>query len=277
MKGTYKHISIPEGIRVQPMILTRPDNAAGGCLDCYEILWIKEGRGHMIADLQERPLEPNTVHLLRPGQFRRLMPEDVCQGYYIHISRQFMHQEELHDISLQLQGHARFQLNAGLMDDTQQIICRLQKELLQHGTNRPAILSRYFELFLLYLLSDSEHDAAASNTEQALVQRFLDAVRRNFKSRKMVTDYAAELWVTPGHLNRTVKNVTGFPASYHIQQYIVLEAKRRARYSEMSMKEIAYDLGFDDASHFSKFFRNNSGMNFTEFRRHITAGHKAVA
>ena len=81
----------------------------------------------------------------------------------------------------------------------------------------------------------------------------------------MVCDYASVLSVSPNYLNRTVKKVSGYTASHHIQQQIVLEAKKQAIHYGVSMKEIAYQLGFDNPSHFSKFFKCNSGMNFTQF------------
>jgi len=46
-----------------------------------------------------------------------------------------------------------------------------------------------------------------------------------------------------------------------------MEAKRLALYSQVSMKEIAYGLGFDNLAHFSKYFKTNSGSNFTDFKR----------
>jgi AraC family transcriptional activator of pobA len=73
--------------------------------------------------------------------------------------------------------------------------------------------------------------------------------------------------VTPNYLTEVVKKVTGNSASYHIQQRMVQEAKRLAMYSDANMKDIAYTLGFDDLSHFSKFFKNAAGMNFTEFKK----------
>lgn len=98
------------------------------------------------------------------------------------------------------------------------------------------------------------------------VKRFMDLLKKNFTTHKMVADYARELCLTPSHLNKIVKKVSGFPASYHIQQQIILEAKRQAIYYGLSMKEVASSLGFDDYLHFSKFFKNNSGMNFTSFK-----------
>ena len=83
----------------------------------------------------------------------------------------------------------------------------------------------------------------------------------------MVSDYAGQLYVTPNYLNRTVKKITGFTASHHIQQHIITEAKRQAMFSLSSMKEIAYSLGFDNLAHFSKFFKTNSGMSFRDFKK----------
>ena len=76
----------------------------------------------------------------------------------------------------------------------------------------------------------------------------------------------------PNYLNRTVKKMTGLTASYHIQQQIILEAKRQAIHSNVSMKEIAYFLGFDNLAHFSKFFKNNSGMSFSTFKKERALG-----
>jgi AraC-like DNA-binding protein len=67
-----------------------------------------------------------------------------------------------------------------------------------------------------------------------------------------------------------VKEISGFTVSYHIQQRIVLEAKRRAAFEEYSMKEIAYYLGFWDPADFSKYFKNSSGTNFTDFKKEIS-------
>ncbi len=75
------------------------------------------------------------------------------------------------------------------------------------------------------------------------------------------------LFVTPNYLNEIIKKITGYSAGYHIRQRITLEAKRMALYSDNSMKEIAYNLGFLDCAHFSKFFKTITGSNFTEFKK----------
>ena len=95
----------------------------------------------------------------------------------------------------------------------------------------------------------------------------MELLDKNFKEKKMVAEYAAQLLVTPNYLNRIVKKNTGFSAGHHIRQRIVLEAKRMGRYSGAAMKEIAYNLGFMDLAHFSRFFKTFGGANFSDFKR----------
>ncbi|HJT72955.1 MAG TPA: helix-turn-helix domain-containing protein, partial [Chitinophaga sp.] len=100
-----------------------------------------------------------------------------------------------------------------------------------------------------------------------LMERFKSLVEVHFKSHRKVADYARLLTVTPNYLNEIVKKISGYPASYHIRQRIVLEAKRRAAYSDVCMKEVAWYLGFSDIAHFSKFFKNTTGTTYSDFKR----------
>ena len=102
-------------------------------------------------------------------------------------------------------------------------------------------------------------------------------VDQNFVEKKMVNDYASDLFVSPNYLSSVVKKGTGYSASYHIQQRIILEAKRLALDPGINMKEIGYKLGYEDVAHFSKFFKINGGVNFTNFRRQLLAMYDYVA
>jgi len=100
-----------------------------------------------------------------------------------------------------------------------------------------------------------------------LVRRFQDLVERDFQTHPKVADYAGKLSITPSHLNDMVKKVTGQPASEHIKQRVIIEAKRRAFFGDTSAKEIAYALGFDTEAHFSKYFKANTGQTFSAYRK----------
>jgi AraC-like DNA-binding protein len=131
------------------------------------------------------------------------------------------------------------------------------------------ILRRYFKIFLIYLTR--QFPTVLKTTMQSrnieLAEKFKSHLEKNFRTQKKVADYARLLSVTPNYLNEIVKKITGYPASHHIRQRVVLEAKRQAAYSDICMKEVAWQLGFSDIAHFSKFFKNSTGVNFSEFKK----------
>ena len=84
-----------------------------------------------------------------------------------------------------------------------------------------------------------------------------------------VKDYVGKLNVSPNYLNEVIKSVMGISAKEYIQNRIVLEAKRMVLFTQKSYKEIGFDLGFDDPSHFSKFFKINAGLSLVQFKESI--------
>lgn len=111
----------------------------------------------------------------------------------------------------------------------------------------------------------------AADRKTGLVRQFISLLDQQFIALKKVTDYAAHLHVTANHLNTTLKELTGVTASDHIRRRILSEARMLATHKEnYSMKEIAYHLGFEDKSHFSKYFKNASGKNFTNYKKELS-------
>ncbi|RPD41860.1 AraC family transcriptional regulator [Chitinophaga barathri] len=119
--------------------------------------------------------------------------------------------------------------------------------------------------------SVSNHQQSwSSSRKTGLVRQFLQLLDQQYTALKKVTHYAEKLHVTANHLNTTLKDITGITASEHIRQRVISEAKLLAiRRENYSMKEIAYHLGFEDKSHFSKYFKNASGKNFTNYKKEL--------
>ncbi|MBK5284203.1 MAG: helix-turn-helix domain-containing protein [Bacteroidia bacterium] len=94
-------------------------------------------------------------------------------------------------------------------------------------------------------------------------------VENNFRQKKSVSEYSEMLNISAGHLNDTVQHETGKTASEIIYERIILEAKRLLYHSAKSVKEIAYELLYDDPSHFNRFFKTHTGRTPEQFRKHI--------
>jgi AraC family transcriptional regulator, transcriptional activator of pobA len=225
----------------------------------FVIIWVKKGTGTHLIDLEKYEVEDNTVYCITPGQVHQLNTT-AADGYVISFMAEFLGvAEENYDLLF----------NTGLFYTfSNSPVIKVLKEFNNFFILRAEILRGFLKIFLIYLTRQFERpkESEAQSKSIDLVKQFFALVEKQYTTKKMVTDYAEELAVTPNHLNEVVKKITGSPASHHIQQRIILEAKRQAVYSRVTMKEIAYQLGFDDTAHFSKFFKNASGESFSDFR-----------
>lgn len=101
---------------------------------------------------------------------------------------------------------------------------------------------------------------------EIVTKAFKELLERNFVTAKSPAEYAQQLNISSSYLNECVKNTTGHSVSYHIQQRIILEAKRLLYHSDISVKEIATELGYDDYPYFSRLFSKVTGMSALTFR-----------
>jgi len=94
-------------------------------------------------------------------------------------------------------------------------------------------------------------------------------LEKNYSQWHQVNTYAMQLNITPDYLNNVIKSSIGKTAKELIVQRIIMEAKRLGLHTVLSLKEIAFALGFEDPSHFSKFYKNETGQPFSDFRATI--------
>jgi AraC family transcriptional activator of pobA len=116
----------------------------------------------------------------------------------------------------------------------------------------------------LYLASTKPADKLSRF--EIVTKGFREALERNYTMLKRPADYAEKLNISTPYLNECVKNTTGYPVSHHIQQRLILEAKRLLSHSDKTVKEIAADLGYDDYPYFSRLFTKVTGMSALAFR-----------
>jgi AraC family transcriptional activator of pobA len=98
------------------------------------------------------------------------------------------------------------------------------------------------------------------------IERFRSLVDQRFRIQRSVEDYAAALGVTAGHLGRLCREVLGMSPLDAINARIVHEAQRELVYSQLSVKQVARELGFEDEAYFGRLFKKQTGQRPTEFR-----------
>ncbi|MEJ2592537.1 MAG: helix-turn-helix domain-containing protein [Candidatus Thiodiazotropha sp.] len=116
-------------------------------------------------------------------------------------------------------------------------------------------------------LASLQLDMRTSGGRAQLFTRFRALVEQHYMAHWSVADYAKALNVTPSKLNRVSKALAGRSAFELSQERLLLEARRRLVYISAPVQLLAYELGFEDAAYFNRFFKKRTGMTPARFRR----------
>ncbi|WP_343659190.1 helix-turn-helix domain-containing protein [Chryseobacterium sp.] len=129
-----------------------------------------------------------------------------------------------------------------------------------------SLLNAFLGMFtMLYSQNNISHGSNESRALQ-LSRAFRILIRQQFKTLKSPSEYAELLNITRGYLTETVREVTGKPAQHWIHQEILIEAKRLLVFTNLSVKEVAYELGYSDHTYFSRLFSKLENQSPSEFR-----------
>lgn len=99
-----------------------------------------------------------------------------------------------------------------------------------------------------------------------ILDKFMSLLQQNFKSERFLEFYADQLQITPKHLSRTVKAMTGSTAVEWIDRYVILEAKVLLKSTNLNIQQISDELNFHSQSFFGKYFKKKVGMSPKQFR-----------
>ncbi len=138
--------------------------------------------------------------------------------------------------------------------------------------SRELMLETLLTALVLYLNRQSEPASTVPERQdrgRLHFAGFMQLVEQHFADHWPVARYADQLGITPPHLNTICRKLNHQSALEIIHQRLLLEAKRSLIYTGRSIAEIAYQLGFSDPSHFTRFFKNKCGDNPKAFRNAI--------
>ncbi len=220
-----------------------------------------------------------TVNCTFPDQvFSKSNLSDDLFGYYMLFNPGFL--DELIPDSrvpeefpfFNYTGVPFFQLEPETVNRAVHCIFRINEELRLNKQGKLTAIKMHLYLFLLELKRSYEQQQlgndSASSEGTVLVSRFRKLVSKHFLQQQQVAGYAAMLFITPNHLNRVVKEITGKTASDSIAEMMLQEAKALLKYTDLPAAEIAYHLRFSDPSSFNRFFKKHAGLTPLAYRTH---------
>lgn len=155
-----------------------------------------------------------------------------------------------------------------------------QKMLAVHSGDyhyKGELIRNCIELIILEALriQPSRNVLHFQNAAARVTNLFMDLLERQFPIERSVEplklrtaqDFASGLAIHVNYLNRSVKEVTGKPTSVHIAERITAEAKALLHYTDWSVADIAYALGFEYTTYFNNYFKRLTGTNPKSFRK----------
>ena len=194
---------------------------------------------------------------------------DDLEGFYCHFSDEFI---GVNPFLVTLDAHINNQNISRLSKDDANSLESLLKRILQLYKTRKSDSNNYrlipstviAELFLM-----SKKHPVIPQQNKVVSSTFKNLVHLHFKQNLSVAEYSSLLSITPNHLNKKVKNETGKTASEIIKEISMLEAKVLLLQSNLSINEISEELGFNDASYFSRLFKTETNFSPTDYRKMI--------
>jgi AraC family transcriptional activator of pobA len=251
----------------------------------FSVIWINEGSGKLKSDFSEYDFSVDTLLAFTPYQPFMLASENKLSGVAIQFHPDFFcihkHHKEvscsgiLFDniyhppyIKVDITSAATFNIMIG----------QIKTEMQNKAMAQYDILVSYLKIFLITASRlKSEQQAIErlpdnENKEPYILNDLKEAIETHFKTKHSASNYADMLnisakalaRITKAHFNKTISNL--------IAERIIIEAKRELYLTNKPIKEIAYELGYDDEYYFSRFFKTNADVSPQLYRDTVGFG-----
>lgn len=143
-------------------------------------------------------------------------------------------------------------------------------KLIREFINDKGVITGLVYSLLMFInkchnIQEKKADSLISNKEK-IARTFRSLLAKHFSEQKDVSFYASKLNITPKYLSEVLLSVLGKSAKILIDEYIAMEAKSLLRQTNMSVQEICYWLGYDDASYFTKAFKKWESITPLSYR-----------
>jgi AraC-like DNA-binding protein len=244
-------------------------------IETYAIFWIKEGKGTYNIDFEQYSFDGNVLFFLSPGQVFSVDSEKIKEAYRINFVKDFYciqtHDTEVACNGILFNNIYETPFVSPCKKDTQKldfILENLVEEFSNNATAQYDMLQTYLKQFIILAVRiQSENHQIKENLESKLFKDFSVLVEMNFKKMHSVTEYANRLGVSPKSLTKNFQKIGTSTPSDFIKNRIILEAKRQILYSTDAVKQIAFNLGFNDPAYFSRFFTKSTLKSPLQFKK----------
>ncbi|PIF59095.1 AraC family transcriptional regulator [Flavobacterium sp. 2] len=243
---------------------------------CHTLIFVSSGSHVMKSGYEEYQTVSNEIIVVPAGQVFSIKNINnthtgyICQFHPDILIGKYGNREMLNDFDfLKISGNPKVTLTPEDVPDVETILNRLQKEYSETTTANLNIVQSYLIALFYEMNKNSIKVSKNISAAEVITNKFKELIHQNIKTQHLVHYYASLLNVTPNHLNKSVKTVTGKSAAKWIDETILLEAKYLLFQTTLSVSEIAIQVGHEDQSYFSRFFKKHEGITPIQYRKMI--------
>jgi len=238
--------------------------------DYHELLWIRAGSGEHLIDGEPLAVEPGTVTVIARGQIHQFRHAEGLSGAILRVTDAAVATGWL----LGGRGGRSIPVPRGERGRFEAVLRALHAETRRPPDPfTPALADHLTATVLLWL----ERWHAASRTERpqaddaevALQRRFAELLERDFARHHDVAHYADALGVPAAALARALVALTGRATKELIVERVMVEAMRLLRFTDLTVGEVAFRVGYGDQLYFSRAFKRYAGRAPQAYRAEV--------
>lgn len=239
----------------------------------YVLIYCASGKLSMTIDEKEFLLSAGQVITITSGQVHSISNAPKAKGYILEFTLDFFCKDDK-DIELIFHNglFCHFAMNEVIPVDKTIVEAQLrsiEQELLQKPYQYFISVHSRIELILVAINRAKVSRGDEIWKPDALFLKFLEAVRNNFEHNYSLGQFAKVLDTTELKLNELAKLHAGKTAQNVIHGLLISEAKRLLTYGNLSVKEVAYQLGFNDPFYFSNFFKKQTKYSPKQYKEKL--------
>lgn len=245
--------------------------------DFFTVLLVRNAKGQHKIDFNTYALEARQIFFVSPGQVHQVIEEQASEGYVMTFSCEFLVENAIETVFID--GLNLFQ-NYGQSPPLKPSEAQFERitqhadamfQLFHSEVNMKELsLGAFLKLILIECNNICSMHPIEPNddiSENRIIREFKQSVNDAYKTEHSAAFYASQLHITPDHLNRIIKSAIGKTVKEYIHSKLITEAKRLLFFSELSNKEIGFELGFAEPANFSAFFKKNTGVSPSSFKK----------
>lgn len=261
-------------IRVEPVEdRMKPKIAFPHRHDFYQIMLITAGSGIHQIDFKKFRVQKHQVFIMKPGQVHTWDLGPKTKGVMVEFHAESL-QTGLSSIPDLISKIDNSQEALDLTrKDFDQLLIPAQMMMRELREKRPfsdVCLQSYLIGFLAQLSRIT--DPSPLTRDLSILERLKALIEEHYREERSVGFYAKKLKLTSKALTMKVTRISGHSPRHFIQARGLLEAKRLLAYSSLTIADIGFETGLEDANYFSRFFKAHEKMSPQQFRESFSAG-----